>query len=302
VTVTSNGYYGTPFVPQYPNQPASGSANALVHAGQVVSASLSPETLDLSTGDTNRYITTSVSPSSTPFTAVYSFSAAPVQPAGGQCNASLTIPNGSGTGSVSSQVTASVEGCSRVFNVIAAAGGVSSQNWTQVTVPPQILIQMLNREAGGQIAEGDMSQLSIAVAARNRFGDDDFGDYGTYQEVVTSAFQWNSDLHHGPDRELGNAARVYRNDSSTQGIIEDAKCLWSPRTAQWALVQAALQSQTTVFPSGTGSPSCWQSSGRQILYKTSIGLNANGGDYAGAPAFLFVRERSANDPAVRQIN
>jgi len=31
VTVTSNGYYGTPFVPQYPNQPASGSANAQVN-------------------------------------------------------------------------------------------------------------------------------------------------------------------------------------------------------------------------------------------------------------------------------
>ena len=202
-----------------------------------------------------------------------------------------------------SQVRASPQGCSGVFEVFAAAAGVTSQNWVEVTVPPQILVQLLHGEAGGQTGEGDMSQVSVGVVARQRFYDPDFGNHSTHYGVITAPNQFapNLNLSSGPDLVLGNAAKVYTNHPSTIGIVEDAKCFWSPTVAQWNVVQAALQSQTTQFPQGTGAPDCWATQPRQILYKTSIGPNTNPPPQQGAPAFLFLRKRSPAEPAVRQI-
>ncbi len=40
VTVTSNGYWGNPWMPQYPSQPRSGSSTAMVQAAQPATASV----------------------------------------------------------------------------------------------------------------------------------------------------------------------------------------------------------------------------------------------------------------------
>ena len=64
----------------------------------------------------------------------------------------------------------------------------------------------------------------------------------------------------------------------------------------------AKQSGTTVVPNLSQDPGCYRQStpGPQIVYKASIGNNANGN---GAQAFLFERQKSSDsDPAVIQIN
>jgi len=91
---------------------------------------------------------------------------------------------------------------------------------------------------------------------------------------------------------------------ATVGIVEDAKCFWSPTVEQWLVVQGPLQNPTTVIPprNQTGAPDCWDDQEQQILYNTSIGANTNPGPRYGAPAFLFLRKRSPNEYAARQIN
>ena len=98
VTVTSRGWGGQGWMPAPGANPTANATVQIRGAGPHISVTLSPESLALSTGDTNRYITTAVSPSATPFTVVYSSALTPYQPLGGHCNASLTIPQGSGTG------------------------------------------------------------------------------------------------------------------------------------------------------------------------------------------------------------
>src|SRR5205807_8034222 len=92
-----------------------------------ITVSLTPSTLNLSTGDTNKYITTSVFPSNIPFTVVYSTGLASPQPAGSECSPALSAPSGSGTNFVNTIVQASPSNCSGVFNVIANAYNKSSQ-------------------------------------------------------------------------------------------------------------------------------------------------------------------------------
>jgi hypothetical protein len=103
----------------------------------------------------------------------------------------------------------------------------------------------------------------------------------------------------GPERPLRNAARVFTGEIGN--IVGGAKCHWSPEAAEWQIIQAALISKTTVFPSGLKTPGCWQSLPRQIVYTSGISLNSRGGVYANAPAFVFLRKRQATAPAVVEI-
>lgn len=164
------------------------------------------------------------------------------------------------------------------------------------------MIRMVVGEAGGQ--SGDIDQQAILVSARNRFGDRDFpgGRTATWQAVlIPSQYYGASDpTENGPEQELRNAAEVFT--SQIDDIVGGSKCYWSPTYAQWQIVQAALQSATTQYPTGTGGPVCYQANKRQIVYKASIGPNISGGPlYANAPAFVFVRERPPSQPAAVQI-
>ncbi len=171
---------------------------------------------------------------------------------------------------------------------------------------PQILIKMLVGEAGGQSAATDMTQPSIGVAVRNRFGDDDFGSPSTYQAaIIPSQFDGLNNpvanaVTDGPEPLLGHAANVFSN--TTGAIVENATCFWSPTTAEWTIVEDAFSSGTTTFPENLLGPNCYLESERQILIKTSVADNNSGGKWAGAPAFLFIQKRSPTAPAVRRID
>jgi hypothetical protein len=260
---------------------------------------VSPSTLSLSTGDTNKTITTTVTP---PYSFTPAFAWGLQTNPNSSCAASLSFSNNSGTGSVNTTVTAAPAGCSGIFNALAVVNGQTSSNSVQITVPPQILIQMLVGEAVGQTGPGDTSQLAIASSAKNRFGDSNFpgGTTATYQAVIipNQYFGASNTTPNGPEPELSNAVSIF--NGTTGDIVGGSKCYWSPTAAQWAIVQQALNTNAAAFPDNTGAPGCWAGQGRQIVYKTSVGTNTRGGDFAGAPAFLFLRQSSAT-PVVVQI-
>jgi len=140
-----------------------------VRAAAPITVSQSPSILNLSTGDTNKTITTTISPSS--ISATRTFNSSFYNNPHSNCSVSLSFSNNSGTGSVNSTVTAGTAGCSGVFDVVGTAGSNSTTGSTRVRVPPQIIIKMLVGEASVQ---GDTDQMAIAVSARNRFGSSDF--------------------------------------------------------------------------------------------------------------------------------
>jgi len=172
--------------------------------------------------------------------------------------------------------------------------------FTQIVVPPQILIQVLYGEANGQAQIGDnVSEPAIGVTIQNRFGDSTYFPGSTnYQNTITPD-QFNGiagSVNNGPDPELSNAAAVYAGTANM--YVANARCFFSPDASGWAQIQVALSSGTTTIPSVNNDPGCYPSSIRQFLYKSSIGYNANRN---GAPAFIFVQPRSASAPAVVQI-
>lgn len=271
--------------------------------GVPASFAISPQRLDLSTGDANRLITTTANPGTTQFTPT--FSAGAQSNPNSSCAVVLNFSQNGGTGSVNTTVTASPPGCSGIFDgVRAQVGSTQSTNSTKIVVPPQIMIKMVIGEAGGQ--PGDVDQQSILVSARNRFGDSAFpgGTAQTWQAVLVPSQYYGASngTTDGPDQELRNAAQVFTGEVAD--TVAGSKCYWSPTNSQWANVQAALNSGTKKFPPATGAPGCWQSQTRQIVYKSSMGVNISGGpNYNTAPAFVFLRLRPQNnDPAVIQIN
>ena len=265
------------------------------------SFTVSPTTLNLSTGDTYRFVTTTASPATTSFTPT--FTVGSQSNPNSSCAVGLNFSGNGGTGSVDTTVTAGPPDCSRIFNdVRAQVGSTASTNSTKIVIPPQIMIKMIVGEAGGQ--PGDTDQHAILASARNRFGDGMFpgGTTSTWQHVlIPSQYPGVSNgTTNGPNRELRNAAQIFTGEIGD--IVGGTKCYWSPTYSQWLNIQAALQSATKKFPSNTGVSDCWRNLTRQIVYKASIGLNVSGGStYANAPAFVFLRLRQQNVPAVVQI-
>jgi len=258
---------------------------------------IAPSTLNVSTGDTNRTVTTTASPS---VSFAPTFNSGSTQNPNSTCAVGLTFSQNSGTGSVSSTVIASPSGCSGIFsNVQSQVGSRTSQNSAKIVVPPQIMIQTVVSEAGGQ--PGDIDQQSLLVVARNRFGDGQFAQGATawQQQLGTSDFT-QSTTTNGPDRPLNNSSQVFTGDVGD--IVGGGKCYWSPTNSQWSRIQTALGSGTTTFPNNTGVPGCWSTQPRQIVYKSSVGLNvSNSSQYRNAPVFVFLRLRQSTDPAVIQI-
>jgi hypothetical protein len=264
--------------------------------------------LYLSTGDTSgRIITTSVVPSNATFDATYTQIL--LSNPNSSCNATLSVPNGSATGFINSPVSAGQAGCSGIFSVRARANGVDSLNTSAVIVPPQILIQMLYGEANGQprkaVNPDFVSQPALGVATRNRFAQTGWGGVTTYQAAITPLQFMGiaTSVLNGPDPELRAAAEVY--SGVTNVSVLDAGCFFTPTVSGWNAIQAAYQNQDAQVPSVSFDPRCYQADpvnypyGRQLVIKTTIGLNASGN---GAPAFIFERPRpQASDPAVIEI-
>jgi hypothetical protein len=262
---------------------------------------ISPSPLHLSTGDTNRFFTVTQSPSTgQPFSPSFTLGAS--RNPNSSCSATPTFSQVSGVGFANSNVRAAPAGCSNIFDgVRSIVSGTLSTNAAQLVVPPQIMIKTVVGEAGGQ--PGDIDQQALLAVGRNRFGDRDFpgGRTATWQAVlIPGQFYGASDpTTNGPDQELRNSALVFTGEVGD--IVGGSPCYWSPTTTQWTNIQAALKSQTKTEPTNVGIPSCYASVARQIVVKSSIGVNTRGGDYSNAPAFVFLRKRKNNDPAVVEI-
>lgn len=268
----------------------SGCGGSPPRAVQAVSQS--PELLNMSTGDTKQ-ITVTVNPNTASVTT--GFTTTLNSNPDSSCAASLTLRSQTGRGSLPHPVTASPAGCSGVFTAQASADGVRSSNTTTVRVPPQILVQMINGEAGGQEAPGDTSQLAVGVAARNRFNDAGFFPGATnYQNTITPDQFLGltippGQITHGPEPELSHAVGVFTrevDDFISPAGGPKSQCFFSPTVTEWEQIQPALQSGTT-DPTGIPNPTgCYSQTmnGAQIRVISSVANNADG---RAAPAFVF---------------
>jgi hypothetical protein len=92
-------------------------------------------------------------------------------------------------------------------------------------------------------------------------------------------------------------------------IVGGAGCYWSPQyLREFVPIQNQYQTapDSTTLPTGLLLPVCYTQAGQspQIVWRASMPNNIrsdSGGIYLNAPAFLFVRNRSSNDPAIVQI-
>jgi hypothetical protein len=226
------------------------------------------------------------------------------------CQSSLSIPNGSNSVSSNISASSSCSDGSGIFTVYGSIGQSNTQNSLYLIVPPLILARELYGEAHGQIAVGDnVSELAIGSAIRNRFGDNAYFNGFNYWQNMTSQ-QFNglqncgigclSSVSHSA--EVTNAALLFAGINTSATDVADARCFFSPSSADWQEVSQALQSRTTVFPSPLSvNVKCWSAPNRQIVYKTSVPNNATCKSCAGAPAFLFLQYRVSSAPAVIQI-
>jgi hypothetical protein len=182
-------------------------------------------------------------------------------------------------------------------------------------VPPQIMIQTLVGEAGGQTAPGDDTMPAILLVAENRFGDGGFtgGSAATWQAVlVPSEFYGASNsTATGVEPELDYAASVFAG-TTTVSIPTGCKSYWSPTNGQFATLQS-WASDPASYPANALQDADWRSVGassttwsgqpRQAVIKGSVGGSTRGGSgptgHASAPAIvLFRRAPNAGDPAV----
>lgn len=308
VSVTSNGYYGLGFLGGA-GQSSTGSAYQVQLAGGAPPAlTQSPATLNMSIGDSNKTISVSVSPSMT-FTPQFS-SPTLLGNSNSNCQADLTATGQQGTGTATAAVTAAnpsqespQNSCSGIFSVEVCSPAQASSP-TDVIVPPQaILLQMFGETVGAYDGSTNIPELSVAWAGFNRFAYSGqtylFNGVSTWQALIDSGNVADRGTPtNGQEPELDNAVAVFTGAGGD--ITGGATCYWSPTNTQMGAVQAAFQSQTTAFPSGTGAPTCWGAAtyGAQIVWKTSMPNNLVPG-YQSAPAFLFMRARPSSSRASR---
>jgi hypothetical protein len=272
--------------------------------------------LAFSTGDSNAQLKTTASVSNISVDEVYT-SVFQGDPAG-TCHAILSMPDGTGTGSATSSISASPAGCSGIFQVWGAGGGTTT-NTMEVVVPPQIMIQTEVGEAGAQTQPGDDSMIALLLTARNRFGDKRFpgasgGPALTWQDALTAPGQYYGYVNttpNGVQPELNYAAEVY--SGATTVDILNCEAYWSPTNAQFATLQSWAQANTPANaisddswsnPSSVGAPKLWLDEPKQAVIIGSIKINArtDSDNYNGAPAFVLFREApSGTAPAVITI-
>ncbi len=267
----------------------------------VLRLSLSPTQVNMSSGDANVTIQLTISPSTASVLPAFTSGLSSNPNSSSTASISIQNPSNNVSASYNAPITASgTNSPSGLFTVLAAANGVTS-NTANLEIPPQVLIQVLYGEAHGQAAIGDtVSEPAVGSSIKDRFGHSEFpgGSVSTYQAVIVSS-QYNginTSITTGVEPELDVAVSLF---NGTQGdTVAGSPCLFSPTASGWASIQAALNSGTTTVPNVTNDPQCYGSN-RQLVYKSSIGNNANGN---GAPAFIFERQKSSSsNPAVVQI-
>ncbi|HEY6273046.1 MAG TPA: hypothetical protein VIX19_13785, partial [Terriglobales bacterium] len=255
----------------------------------VISLSQSPSSFNMSTGDTNQQITVTVNPSNVPVTLSFSGTSSPTSNPNSSGAVTLST-SGSGSGTINSKVTASPAGNSGVYKVTASANGSTSSNSTTIQIPPQVLIRMMQAEAGG--TGNDTAMESLGDVARNRIGSSLFDPpYSNYQNTIVSGQFALSSTTTGIEPELDLSVDVFLTRA---GDFCGALAFWTPTSAQWTAVQSAISSKTTSFPAGTGAPvfGSWSTANQQILYDSAVGTQGN-----GAPNFVFLAWRSNTQPA-----
>ena len=192
------------------------------------------------------------------------------------CTASLSIPEGKGTGSATVHMSAASAGCSGIFSIYGNAGKTTTQNAIDVVVPPQLLIQVLYGEAHGQAVTGDtVSELAIGSAIRNRLGDTKFfAGVNSYQDAITPSqfIGINTGINHGTAPELNNAALIYGGVTTDAMNVANCKCFFTPDAPGWAKIKTALNSpSTTVVPvvnSDPGASPCHRSTTSSLFTKS----------------------------------
>lgn len=278
----------------------SGPANVL----SVSQSPSSPPAVDMSTGDTKQITVTVNGTSGLSVSTSFAGTATTNNP-NSSCTATLTIPGTSGSigtgGSVSltSNVTASAACASPsgIFSAVqASAQGVNSNNTTTYNVPPQVLIQMMEAEAGGT---GNTTLMQgLGDVAFNRMGSSIFrnnppGSNTTYQNTIVSGQFATTVTATGIEPELDLSVNVFAGFS---GIFCNSLAFWTPTAGQWQIVQGAISSGTTTFPTGTGAPTydpgVWPTQNQQILNVSTVGMQGS-----GAPNFLFLASRASTQPA-----
>jgi len=309
VTVGSTGFSGLSFVPGS-GQTSQGSTTVPVVAPTLTQ---SPAAFNMSVGQTNSYITSSISPRGINFTPFFS-SALNGQYGNpnSNCQAQLTFASNSGVGSVTDQVTASnAPGgtyCSGVFDVLGYYGASVSTTPTTIYIPPQMIgIQMYSETYMGQYdGISNIPELSVATAAQNRFSQSGFTTNGvamTNWQTLSQVAQCCTPAP-GQEPELDNAVQVFTG--ALGDIVGGAACYWSPSNAEYAILQSALSTGSTSYPSGLSDPKCFTygsnpfGSTTQVVLKASMppNIRTDVGGYNLAPAFAFEGQRSPGAPFV----
>jgi len=138
----------------------------------VVHVSQSPSILNMSSGDTGVGVTGSVSPSSLASSVVVAQGSISNPNSSSQAAFTYNKPTsftGNDLWKISISGTNSPSG---MQNSQACVSGVCASQLTNATIPPQVLIQMIQAEAGGTNVT---TMAGVADIARNRFGSAIFG-------------------------------------------------------------------------------------------------------------------------------
>jgi hypothetical protein len=304
VTVVSNGSGGNGFFHAPGGGGASANASLTVQVTRV--REMTPF-LNLSTGDpaSARTIAALIEPPSVDVRV--RFSVAAQRNVGGTAQATLTVPEKTDRDIIITNVKAGPSGSSGVFAVRVETSGVDSTNGCEVRVPPQILLQMLRKEARG--LENTNLRKFLSWTMRNRFGNTAyFNGQNTYEAAIRAAATWDSSFSDGQGTELDAGASVFAATSVNDPINGDptggCQGFWSPTPAQWLRVKEALASKTNQIPGNIGLPFDYfhQPHRTQVVYFKKAGTNETVYPNQDVPAFLFVRMRQPGDPSVVQLD
>ncbi len=305
LTLTSKGYNGQSFDPQPGNQ---SSTTASISAANF-SLSIEAAPIYVSTGDTSDTIGVSGSPSSVSFSPTLTVTASN-NPTTSTCESTLSFSSPSpGSATVYAPVTASggSGSCSGFFTVQAGAYGATSTT-TEVIVPPQIMIQTAQSEAGGQTSQGDETMEALLLTAQNRFGDPAFGTPWTWYAAFTAPLQYTyTTTANGPQPELNYAGSVF---AGTSGVnILNCEGYWSPLNSQWTTLQQWYNLAATSISDSTGgtswsavgAPTLWKGQPKQAVVKGSVLRNVLPAKYMAPAIVLFRPAPNSTDPAVIAI-
>jgi len=275
----------------------------------------SSTTLYDSTGDTTNYITSTPTPMSAFINPRFTPST-PTSNPNSSCATTLSYGNSTANGPVNNTVRASATGggscinASGIFSVSATAMGVSSSNSLTLVVPPQVMIQTLVAEMGGQTAAGDDSMPAALLVGKNRFGDSGFpgGTTGTWQSVlVPSEFQGlPNGTANGLSPEIKHASEVFAGTTQVS-IPAGCKSYWSPTNARYSTLSGWTSTQANALTNtdwtGVGaSGTTWSNQPRQAVVKRSIANSHVVGNESAPALVLFRLAPLPTDPAVIYID